>query len=737
MVGRARFLLIGYLLVLTVLGLSGCAGTPSDFNTVVLRASARIVAAGGTVTITASVPKDATNAGVTWVIVPGPGAPAPPASFGTFLSNNTSATFTAPVTVTGSYYVTITATSIAIPTESNSVKITVQPPQPLKITTTSLPNGTLGVLYQTTVLQATGGVQPYTWSILSGTLPTGLMLAANGTISGTPTGTTTGTSSIKFQVSDAEVPPMIQNTTLSLTITNLLTGNYAFEFNGFNANGAVVAAGTFTSDGVSKISGGVGDFNSVAGPPTNNGTLETFSGTYVLGPDNRGTLTLNTSASGTLIYAFALDSTGSHGRLVELDSSGNRGSGEIAQQSTAATTCASSTLSGAGPLGADFVFEVTGTEAGFDGALSGPFAVAGRFTAEVPANSSTPGSIDNGEVDADAPSSVQPISPDTSFSGTFQTSTQASRCTMNVSQQIGSMDFAVYPVTVSNGLVTLAYAVETDTVSLGTPFLSAGKLIHQSNYPFVTATQYFNGTSVGGLVGPAIPSGGTAYLPFAAVAEVQASGGTGFNFALVYNVGGEVASALGANAIATTFGTADSYGRVNTAFAPATLEPVFYVISSNESLCILDNQNAAVVGIFEPQSAGPFTTSTIAASTTIPSLIEGTAAPSTTAVQNYSGVVTLTSTGATTGTLTGTEDLSATGGNSPGLTVSGNYGLTGTGQTDGSGGLNLTQTPPPPMFNGAFFIVSPTKAVMITTTNGDTNPVLTILGDQTDDFGVN
>lgn len=730
MVGRARFSFISYLFVLTVLGLSGCAGTPSDFNTVVLRPSAREVAAGGTVTITASVPKDGTNAGVTWVLTPGPGAPMPS---GTFLSTNQQATFTAPVTVMGSYYVTIAATSIAIPTETNSVKITVQPPQPLKITTTSLPNGTLTVPYPTTTLQATGGVQPYTWSILSGTLPTGLMLAANGAISGTPSGMTTGTSTIKFQVADAETPPMMQNTSLTITITNLLAGNYAFEFNGFDSHGAVVAAGTFTSDGVSKISGGVGDFNTVAGPPTTNNTLETFSGTYTLGSDNRGTLTLNTSASGTLIYAFALDSTGLHGRLVELDSSGNRGSGEIAQQSTAATTCASSTLSGAGPLGADFVIGVSGTETGFGGAASGPFAVAGRFTAEVPANSSTPGTIDNGEVDANAPSSVQPIAPDTTFSGTFQTSSQASRCTMSVSQQIGNMDFAVYPVTVSNGLVTQAYIVETDTVSVGTPFLSAGKLVHQTGYPFVNANQSFttNATAVGGMAGPVIPSGQAAYVPFAAITEVQTTGGGGFNLALVENVNGTVASALGTNVIGATFGTGDSYGRVDTNLL-TPIEPVFYVIDTNEALCILENVDAPVLGILEPQSTGPFTSSTIAGTP-----IQGTSAPSTTAVQNYSGVVSLTSTAATTGTLTGTEDLSTTSANSPGLTVSGNYALTSTGQTDGSGTLNLTQTPPPPMFNGAFFIVSPTKAVMITTTNGDTNPVLTTLGDQTDDFGVN
>ena len=728
--GRARFSLIRYLFVLAVLGIAGCAGTPSDFNTVVLRVSARTIVAGAKVTITASVPKDTMNEGVTWVLTSGPGAPVPP---GTFLSTNQQATLTAPVTVLNSYYVIFTATSVAFPTEMSSVKITIQPPQPLKITTTSLPNGTLGAPYPATTLQAKGGVLPYSWSLAagSGPLPAGLMLALNGTISGIPTGTTAGNFPITVQVADAEVPPMIKTASLSITITNLLSGNYAFEFNGFNTQGAIVAAGNFTSDGVSKISGGVGDFNAITGTPSG-GTLETFTGTYTIGTDGRGTLALTTSKSGTVTYAFALDSKGLHGRLVELDSSGNRGSGEIAQQNV--TTCASSTLSGAGPLGADFVMGITGTEAGFNGTAPGPFAVAGRFTAEVPANSSTPGTIDNGEVDANAPSSAQPIIPDTTFSGTFQTSTQSSRCTMSVGQQIGNMTFSVYPVTLTSGLVTEAYIVETDAVSAATPFLSAGKLIHQMDYPFSNAIQSFapgTAASVGGLAGPIIPSGQAAYVPFAAIASVQPTGGAGFNLALVENIDGGVAGALGSNAIAASFSTGDSYGRVDTDLL-APIEPVFYVINANEAFCLLENTSAPVLGILEPQSTGPFSSSTIAGT-----LIEGTSAPAQTALQNYSGVVAFTSTGATTGTVAGTEDLSTTGANSPGLAVSGTYALTATGQTDGSGTLSLTQPPPPPAFNGAFFIVSPTKAVMITTTAGDTNPVLTILGDQADDFGVN
>lgn len=48
------------------------------------------------------------------------------------------------------------------------------------------PGGTNGVAYSTT-FAATGGTGPYTWTLNTGTLPTGLTLAPSGTLSGTPT----------------------------------------------------------------------------------------------------------------------------------------------------------------------------------------------------------------------------------------------------------------------------------------------------------------------------------------------------------------------------------------------------------------------------------------------------------------------------------------------------------------------------------------------------------------------
>lgn len=63
--------------------------------------------------------------------------------------------------------------------------LTGQKPQPMQITTATLPQGEIALAYSAT-LQATGGHTPYTWAVTSGSLPSGLALSATGVISGTP-----------------------------------------------------------------------------------------------------------------------------------------------------------------------------------------------------------------------------------------------------------------------------------------------------------------------------------------------------------------------------------------------------------------------------------------------------------------------------------------------------------------------------------------------------------------------
>ena len=100
--------------------------------------------------------------------------------------------------------------------ESGFVTLTVGAPAALSITTSILPNGAVGQSY-TTILAATGGVAPYTWSLTSGNLPAGLSLSGStGAITGTPS--ETGTANFVVQVADSESTPMRATADLAVTI---------------------------------------------------------------------------------------------------------------------------------------------------------------------------------------------------------------------------------------------------------------------------------------------------------------------------------------------------------------------------------------------------------------------------------------------------------------------------------------------------------------------------------------
>lgn len=72
----------------------------------------------------------------------------------------------------------------------------------LSITTTAIPNGMVGENYST-ILTATGGAPPYTWSVTNGALPGGLSLSSGGTLSGTPAAA--GAFTFTVQVRDAQL----------------------------------------------------------------------------------------------------------------------------------------------------------------------------------------------------------------------------------------------------------------------------------------------------------------------------------------------------------------------------------------------------------------------------------------------------------------------------------------------------------------------------------------------------
>ena len=111
----------------------------------------------------------------------------------------------------------------AMATKSLSITITTPP----SISTGSLPNGTVGTAYSQT-LSTTGGTAPYSWTIVTGSLPAGLILSSSGLISGTPTAAVSSTS-VTFQVTD----------TNNRTATKVLSMTMAYAAWDINMDGSV------------------------------------------------------------------------------------------------------------------------------------------------------------------------------------------------------------------------------------------------------------------------------------------------------------------------------------------------------------------------------------------------------------------------------------------------------------------------------------------------------------------
>ncbi len=214
-------------------------------------------------------------------------------------------------------------TDSAIPPQTavsaTGVTITVTTVPALQSVTPPLPSADVAVAY-TGTLKASGGVQPYTWSIVSGQLPSGLHLdAATGAINGTPLLATTANFSVEVMDSNSNVSaPQALTLTVAAGTANtniLFNGPYSFLFHGFDTtSGNVIIAGNFNADGSGNITGGQLDSNRTGGT-LGIFTGSTFTGTYAIGNDGRGSMQLTvTNSKGAIAvfnYLLALNSDSS------------------------------------------------------------------------------------------------------------------------------------------------------------------------------------------------------------------------------------------------------------------------------------------------------------------------------------------------------------------------------------------------------------------------------------------
>ncbi len=196
------------------------------------------------------------------------------------LLNSSTGAITGTPTAAGTYNFTAQVVDSQDNTATASCSIVVSP----AVLTLSGPTGTaqVGVAYSS-VLNAAGGVAPYTFSITSGALPPGLSLnSSTGAITGTPT--TVGTYNFTAQVVDSKGDTAPANCSIvvtspgtSPTITSLtlvpssipagsvgpivMTATVTPASGGGTPTGSVTYFNGSTQVGTATLSGGVGTFN--------------------------------------------------------------------------------------------------------------------------------------------------------------------------------------------------------------------------------------------------------------------------------------------------------------------------------------------------------------------------------------------------------------------------------------------------------------------------------------------
>ena len=333
-----------------------------------------------------------------------------------------------------------------------------------------------------------GGATPMTWSLVNGTtLPAGLTLNSNGSVTGTPT--IAGVSpNFTVQVTDSETPPVSKQATFSITdvdptnpcslLTNtnpsMLNGSYAFLLQGFQAttaNGTPLAiAGSFAANGSGTVTGGEVDVNIAAGPQH----LTVNGGAYAVNASGQGCVQLKYTSGASNVFHFALSqllnagNIATYGRIIEFD-------GYQGMQGGAATNLASGVLLlqnpaefSASSLAARFAF---GTD-GFD--MAGKHvAIGGSFSFN-----NANGNLSNFAEDFDDGGTISTVTGATGAASSTATTGTTGRETVTLSLPgPTTLHLASYIVNANEMLL-----VSTDTLSASVPIYSGRAIVTGSSY---------------------------------------------------------------------------------------------------------------------------------------------------------------------------------------------------------------------------------------------------------------
>jgi hypothetical protein len=384
-----------------------------------------------------------------------------------------------------------------------------------------------------------------------------------------------------------------KNVVTAITITGFaasLQGTYVFETRGIDANGPFQLAGAIVLDG----KGGV-----TSGEQTHSDFLLSVSdsisgGSYNIGPDGRGTLTLNTTDQNigqqgieNLSLVFL---SSSHALIATLDNPLLNPSSETSSGTLDLQTSTSLATGG-------YAFAVNGTDLGL-----GPMAIGGVLKISSPNTISPAGSVadqdDAGTVFPNATISGGVTDPDAFGSLKFNLTTA----------------FAATPIQFTGYIVDGLHIklIESDNNGSGSGFGStAGVAIGQGAATGTfTSKAAFAGTYVFGIQGEDLSAFPTS---LASVGRFTADSSghlkNGYNDEILNGFGIEISDSFSGTYTLDSTGT----GRVDSSFNFSTSGPgpefIFYLTGNGNPPLILDADDAigsVGIGLAHPQAAAPF-----------------------------------------------------------------------------------------------------------------------------------
>ncbi|WP_425604150.1 putative Ig domain-containing protein [Stenotrophomonas pavanii] len=408
------------------------------------------------------------------------------AAHGTATASGTSITYTPTPGYAGPDSFTYTATNAGGTSSPATATLTVSPPT-ITYAPANPPAGTVGVAYNQSLAGASGGTTPYSYTLNSGSLPPGLTLASNGSLSGTPTAN--GSFSFTVRATDGSTgtgPFSATSGTLTLNIA-AATVTYA------PGNPAAATVGTAYSGSLASAAGGTAPYSyavtsgslpagitlasngSLAGTPTAGGTF-TFTVTATDSSGGTGPF----SASSAALALTVNDPT----ILIAPSSLPN---------ATVATAYSQTVTASGGTVGYSYAVTAGSLPPGLSlssgGVLSGTPTAGGTYNFTLAATDSSTGT---GPYTGTRAYAITVSAPTLTL-----TPTPGSVLNATAGAAVTGLSF-----TAANGTAPYSYAITAGALPPGVTLASTGSL---SGTPSATGNFTFTLTATDGSSGPGAP----------------------------------------------------------------------------------------------------------------------------------------------------------------------------------------------------------------------------------------